>query len=137
MTVEEALSLQAVEIKVPTFLLAEDPFGAKRPELYVQYIYSPHYLSLVLVLSENNVLIPNEDMNSRPHKEYLYTWESLPDVRMKFRLYLFQNNVEQVGGLLAPAISAEEFLDQAWKFYELQLKESTYKELMNHINKKS
>jgi hypothetical protein len=45
MTVDEALNMKFVEMKVPDFLLAEDPFGYKRPELYVQYIYSPSYLS--------------------------------------------------------------------------------------------
>ena len=51
MTVDEALNMKFVEMKVPDFLLAEDHFGYKRPELYVQYIYSPSYLSLILVLS--------------------------------------------------------------------------------------
>ena len=51
MTVDEALNMKFIEMKVPDFLLAEDPFGYKRPELYVQYIYSPSYLSLILVLS--------------------------------------------------------------------------------------
>lgn len=135
MTVDEALNMKFVEMKVPTFLLAEDPFGYKRPELYVQYIYSPSYLSLILVISKDNTLILNDDITSRPHKEYIFTWDILPKVRMPFTLYIFQNNVEQTGGILAPAISEVEFLNKAWEFYELYIKQNAFEELERHMKK--
>ena len=135
MTTEEALNLQAVEIKVPTFLLADDPFGANKPELYVQYIYSPPYLSLILVLCDYNKLVPNEDIDKRPQKEYVFTLDAFPMVKMTFRLIMFQNNIEQTAGEMAPVITVEEFLDNAWEFYRKFLEAETYKSLLEEIEK--
>ena len=94
---------------MPKFLLAEEPTGPNDREIF---IYSPHYLSLVLVIPEDDItVLLNNEMRQKPSKPFQYH-----DVT--FELVIFQNNVLHAGGVLSPEISEEEFLNQAWKFWE-------------------
>lgn len=96
------------EIKIPKFLLAEEPTGPNDREIF---IYSPHYLSLVLVISEDDMtVLLNNEMRKKPGKAFRYEDET-------FELVIIQNNVLHAGGVLSPEITVEEFLNQAWKFW--------------------
>ena len=96
---------------MPRFLLAEEP-----QDRVFHYIYSPHYLSLVLIIPEDMATVTlNKDTIKKPHKTYQYENEV-------FELVLVQNNVEATGGAMSPIISETEFLDEAWKWYADYLK---------------
>ena len=97
------------QIKIPKFLLAEEPTQPTDRDIF---IYSPHYLSLVIVIPEyeKTTLLNNETRNN-PRKTFQYEDES-------FELVIIQNNVLQAGGVLSPEITEEEFLNQAWKFWK-------------------
>ena len=97
------------EIKLPKFLLAEEPTESSDRDIY---IYSPHYLSLVLVIPEyeKRVLL-NEETRKKTRKTFAYEDET-------FELVIIQNNVEMAGGNLAPKIAEDEFLNLSWKFWE-------------------
>ena len=100
-----------VEIKMPKFLLAREPQGGD-----FHYIYSPHYLSLVLVIPEKIATVTlNKETIKKPRNTYRYGSEV-------FELVLVQNNVEATGGAMSPIISETEFLDEAWKWYADYLK---------------
>lgn len=97
------------EIKLPQFLFAEDPTGSTDRDLY---IYSPHHLSLVMVIPENDMtFLLNTENVSLKRKTYTYEDES-------FELIILQNNVLYAEGSLSPEISEDNFLDLAWKFWE-------------------
>jgi len=97
------------EIVLPQFLIAEDPAGPADREIF---IYSPHYLSLVVVIPENDMtFLPNPENISKKRKTYTYKDES-------FELIIVQNNVLNTGGALSTEISEGEFLDLAWKYWE-------------------
>lgn len=98
--------MKITEIKMPRFLLAEEP-----QDRVFHYIYSPHYLSLVLIIPEDTATVTlNKDTIKKPRKTYHYGSEV-------FELVLVQNNVEATGGAMSPIISETEFLDEAWKWY--------------------
>lgn len=100
-----------VEIKMPRFLLAEEP-----QDRVFKYIYSPHYLSLVLIIPEEIATVTlNKETIKKPRKTYRYGNEV-------FELVLVQNNVEATGGAMSPVISETEFLDEAWEWYADYLK---------------
>lgn len=97
------------ELTMPHFLIAENPTEDKNRFVY---IYSPVYLSFILIVDENSTtLLLNEEMRKKPKKTFNYQDES-------FELVILQNNIEMTGGQLAPKISTDEFLDLAWKFWE-------------------
>lgn len=98
------------EIKMPKFLLAEEP-----QDRVFHYIYSPHYLSLVLIIPEEITVTLNKNNLNKPRKTYRYGSEV-------FELVLVQNNVEATGGAMSPIISETEFLDKAWEWYADYLK---------------
>lgn len=103
--------MKIAEIKMPKFLLAEEPQGGD-----FHYIYSPHYLSLVLVIPEDVATVTlNKSNLKKPRKTYQYENEV-------FELVLVQNNVEATGGAMSPIISEAEFLDKAWEWYADYLK---------------
>ena len=81
-----------------------------------QYIYSPHYLSLVLVIPED---VATGTLNKETIKKLRKTYRYENEV---FELVLVQNNVEATGGAMSPIISETEFLDEAWKWYADYLK---------------
>lgn len=101
------------EIKLPLFLLANEP-----TEKYtgIEYIYSPPYLSLIMVVSENDTttLLNSENIN-KPRMTYQYQNES-------FEFVIIQNNVKATGGQIAPEVSELEFLDSAFVWFENYLK---------------
>ena len=97
------------EIKLPLFLLAEEPTA---PVDRFTFIYSPLYLSLILIIPENDIsFLPNFNNINKPRKTFIYREES-------FEFIIIQNNVLATGGELAPVITEEEFLNKAWKWYE-------------------
>ncbi len=96
------------ELKMPKFILGNEPTIANP----FDYIYSPLYLSLVLVVEENSqITVLNDENLNRPQKLYVY------DALEQYRFVLIQNNIEETGGLLAPEITPEQFLDEAWEWY--------------------
>ncbi len=86
--------------------MAEEPQGGD-----FHYIYSPHYLFLVLVIPEDTATVTlNKSNLKKPRKTYHYGNEV-------FKLVLIQNNVEATGGTMSPIVSETDFLDEAWKWY--------------------
>ena len=99
------------ELKMPKFLLALQPEPDQLPNGF-HFIYSPHYLSLVLVIRERTQqVILNNELQSKPQKLYNYNDNE------QFRLVVLQNNIQQTGGILSPEISETQFLDEAWQWY--------------------
>ena len=97
------------ELKMPKFLLAIEP--TQMPSGF-HYIYSPHYLSLVLVIRERSQqVILNNELISKPKKQYTYNSNE------QFTLIVLQDNVDSTGGILSPKISQAQFLDEAWQWY--------------------
>ena len=101
------------ELKMPKFLLAAEP--SQMPSGF-HYIYSPHYLSLVLIIRERTQqVILNNELRSKPQKLYNYNDNE------QFRLVVLQNNIQQTGGILSPEISETQFLDEAWEWYSTNM----------------
>lgn len=101
------------ELEMPKFLLAIEP--TQMPSGFY-YIYSPHYLSLVLVIRERTQqVILNNELQSKPQKLYNYNDNE------QFRLVVLQNNIQQTGGILSPEISETQFLDEAWQWYNTNM----------------
>lgn len=102
-----------MEIKLPKFLLSEEPTGDMNRFVY---IYSPVYMSLILIVAEDSqTVILNDEYLSKPRKTFKYEYET-------FEFIIIQNNVILTGGQLAPEISEPEFLNQAWAWYEEYLR---------------
>lgn len=101
------------ELEMPKFLLAIEP--TQMPSGF-HYIYSPHYLSLVLIIRERTQqVILNNELQSKPQKRYTYNDNE------QFTLVVLQNNIQQVGGILSLAISETQFLDEAWQWYSTNM----------------
>lgn len=101
------------ELKMPKFLLAIEP--TQMPSGF-HYIYSPHYLSLVLIIRERTQqVILNNELRSKPQKLYNYNDNE------QFRLVVLQNNIQQTGGILSQEISETQFLDEAWEWYRTNM----------------
>lgn len=101
------------ELEMPKFLLAIEP--TQMPSGF-HYIYSPHYLSLVLIIRERTQqVILNNELRSKPQKLYNYNDNE------QFRLVVLQNNIQQTGGILSPEISETQFLDEAWEWYSTNM----------------
>ena len=101
------------ELKMPKFLLAAEP--SQMPSGF-HYIYSPHYLSLILVIRERTQqVILNNELRSKPQKRYTYNDNE------EFTLVVLQNNIQQTGGILSPEISETQFLDEAWQWYNTNM----------------
>ncbi|WP_313214119.1 hypothetical protein [Soonwooa sp.] len=93
------------EIKMPKFLLAEEPTA---PLDRFTFIYSPPYLSLILIIAEDDVMgLLNNETRNKPRKTFQYFDES-------FEFVLVQNNIEAVN----LETSIESFLDEAWNWYK-------------------
>jgi hypothetical protein len=100
------------ELTLPMFLLAENPTEDYNKFVY---IYSPVYMSLILIIAEDHqTVVLNEEMRRRPRKTFHYEDEI-------FEFVIIQNNVLMTGGHLAPKISEDDFLDQAWEWWESYL----------------
>lgn len=101
------------ELTLPKFLLAENPTEDHNKFVY---IYSPVYLSLILIVAEDHqTVVLNDEMRRKPRKTFQYNEEI-------FELIMLQNNVLMTGGQLAPKITEIEFLDNAWAWWENYLR---------------
>ena len=103
------------ELKMPKFLLALQPEPEHLPNGF-HFIYSPLYLSLILVIRERTQqIVLNRELKSKPQKLYVFNEYE------KFNLIIIQNNVKLTGGELAPEISETQFLDEAWQWYNTNM----------------
>ena len=103
------------ELKMPKFLLALQPEPDQLPNGF-HFIYSPLYLSLILVIRERTQqIVFNRELKSKPQKLYVFNEYE------KFNLIIIQNNVKITGGELAPEISETQFLDDAWQWYNTNM----------------
>ena len=104
---------EIADVVIPKFLLAENPIV---PNIDLTYIYSPHYMSLIMVIEENSEIVSlNDECMKMPQRLYVY------DALEQFRLIAVQNNVISTGGIYAPVISVEQFIEEAWQWYKSYL----------------
>ena len=104
---------EVADVVIPKFLLAENPIV---PNIDLTYIYSPHYMSLIMVIEENREIVSlNDEYMKMPQRLYVY------DALEQFRLIVVQNNVISTGGICAPVISVEQFIEEAWQWYKSYL----------------
>lgn len=104
---------EAADVVVPKFLLAENPI---LPNIDLTYIYSPHYMSLIMVIEENSEIVRlNDTYRAMPQQLFVY------DELEQFRFVVIQNNVISTGGIYAPIISVEQFIEEAWQWYKKYL----------------
>lgn len=105
--------IEVADVVIPKFLLAENPI---LPNIDLTYIYSPHYMSLIMVIEENREIVSlNDEYMKMPQRLYVY------DALEQFRLIVVQNNVISTGGIYAPVISVEQFIEEAWQWYKSYL----------------
>lgn len=105
--------IEIADVVIPKFLLAENPI---LPNIDLTYIYSPHYMSLIMVIEENSEIVSlNDEYMKMPQRLYVY------DALEQFRLIVVQNNVISTGGIYAPVISVEQFIEEAWQWYKSYL----------------
>lgn len=101
---------EVAEVIIPKFLLAENPI---LPNIDLTYIYSPHYMSLIMVIEENSEIVRlNDEYLKKPQKLFVY------DALEQFRFVVVQDNVMSMGGINAPVISVEQFINEAWQWYK-------------------
>ena len=101
---------EVADVVIPQFLLACNPIV---PNIDLTYIYSPHYMSLIMVIEENSEIVRlNDTYKAMPQRLYVY------DILEQFRLVVIQNNVMSMGGIYAPVISVEQFIEEAWQWYK-------------------
>ena len=104
---------EVADVVIPKFLLAENPIV---PNIDLTYIYSPHYMSLIMVIEENSEIVSlNDECMKMPQRLYVY------DALEQFRLIAVQNNVISTGGIYAHVISVEQFIEEAWQWYKSYL----------------
>ena len=101
---------EVADVVIPKILLGENPIV---PNIDLTYIYSPHYMSLIMVIEENSEIVRlNDTYRAMPQRLYVY------DALEQFRLVVVQNNVISTGGIYAPIISVEQFIEEAWQWYK-------------------
>lgn len=101
---------EVADMVIPKFLLACNPIV---PNIDLTYIYSPHYMSLIMVIEENSEIVRlNDTYRAMPQRLYVY------DMLEQFRLVVVQNNVISMGGIYGPVISVEQFIEEAWQWYK-------------------
>lgn len=104
---------EVADVIIPKFLLAENPI---LPNIDLTYIYSPHYMSLIMVIEENSEIVHlNDTYRAMPQQLFVY------DELEQFRLVVVQNKVMSMGGIYAPVISVEQFIEEAWQWYKSYL----------------
>ena len=105
--------IEVADLVLPKFLLAENPIV---PNIDLTYIYSPHYMSLIMVIEENSEIVRlNDTYRAMPQQLFVY------DELEQFRFVVIQNNVISTGGIYAPIISVEQFIEEAWQWYKKYL----------------
>lgn len=97
--------IKVADVVIPKFLLAENPIV---PNIDLTYIYSPHYMSLIMVIEENSEIVSLNDIY-RAMPQQLFVYDKLE----QFRFVVIQNNVNEHGGIYAPIISVEQFIEEA------------------------
>ena len=105
--------IKVADVVIPKFLLAENPIV---PNIDLTYIYSPHYMSLIMVIEENSEIVSLNDIY-RAMPQQLFVYDELE----QFRFVVVQNNVISTGGIYAPIISVEQFIEEAWQWYKAYL----------------
>nr|DAR62661.1 MAG TPA: hypothetical protein [Caudoviricetes sp.] len=102
--------IKVADVVIPKFLLACNPIV---PNIDLTYIYSPHYMSLIMVIEENSEIVRlNDTYRAMPQRLYVY------DMLEQFRMIVIQNNVMSMGGIYSPVISVEQFIEEAWQWYK-------------------
>jgi hypothetical protein len=102
--------IKVADVVIPKFLLACNPIV---PNIDLTYIYSPHYMSLIMVIEENSEIVSlNNTYRAMPQRLYVY------DMLEQFRMIVIQNNVMSMGGIYSPVISVEQFIEEAWQWYK-------------------
>ena len=102
--------INVADVVIPKFLLACNPIV---PNIDLTYIYSPHYMSLIMVIEENSEIVRlNDTYRAMPQRLYVY------DMLEQFRMIVIQNNVMSMGGIYSPVISVEQFIEEAWQWYK-------------------
>ena len=104
---------EVANMVIPKFLLAENPIV---PNIDLTYIYSPHYMSLIMIIEENSEIVKLNDIY-RAMPQQLFVYDELE----QFRFVVVQNNVISTGGIYAPIISVEQFIEEAWQWYKAYL----------------
>ena len=104
---------EVANMVIPKFLLAENPIV---PNIDLTYIYSPHYMSLIMIIEENSEIVRLNDIY-RAMTQQLFVYDELE----QFRFVVIQNNVISTGGIYAPIISVEQFIEEAWQWYKAYL----------------
>jgi hypothetical protein len=104
---------EVANMVIPKFLLAENPIV---PNIDLTYIYSPHYMSLIMIIEENSEIVRLNDIY-RAMPQQLFVYDELE----QFRFVVIQNNVISTGGIYAPIISVEQFIEEAWQWYKAYL----------------
>ena len=104
---------EVANMVIPKFLLACNPIV---PNYDLTYIYSPHYMSLIMVIEENSEIVRLNDIY-RAMPQQLFVYDELE----QFRFVVVQNNVISTGGIYAPIISVEQFIEEAWQWYKAYL----------------
>ena len=105
-----AKKIKVADVVIPKFLLACNPIV---PNIDLTYIYSPHYMSLIMVIEENSEIVRlNDTYRAMPQRLYVY------DMLEQFRMIVIQNNVMSMGGIYSPVISVEQFIEEAWQWYK-------------------
>lgn len=101
---------EVANMVIPKFLLAENPIV---PNIDLTYIYSPHYMSLIMIIEENSEIVRlNDTYRAMPQQLFVY------DELEQFRFVVIQNNVISTRGIYAPIISVEQFIEEAWQWYK-------------------
>ena len=104
---------EVANMVIPKFLLSENPIV---PNIDLTYIYSPHYMSLIMIIEENSEIVRLNDIY-RAMPQQLFVYDELE----QFRFVVVQNNVISTGGIYAPIISVEQFIEEAWQWYKAYL----------------
>lgn len=104
---------EVANMVIPKFLLAENPIV---PNIDLTYIYSPHYMSLIMIIEENSEIVRLNDIY-RAMPQQLFVYDELE----QFRFVVIQNNVISTGGIYAPIISVEQFIEEVWQWYKAYL----------------
>jgi hypothetical protein len=101
----------SIELRIPNFLLAVSPYDPAHP---FHHIYSPNYMSFVLVFSEDDKdrMLDDDIHASHKRKEFLYNGK-------KYTLVFIQNNIKEACEWPFNAkITEMQFLDYAWEWYK-------------------
>lgn len=101
----------SIELRIPTFLLATSPYDISHT---FHHIYSPIYMSFLLVFSDDDKdrMLDDDIHASHKRKEYMYNGK-------KYTLVFIQNNIKVACKWeFNKKITEMQFLDYAWDWYK-------------------